>query len=226
MTTIHERIRSRRKIAGMTQADLAKKVGVARVSLTQWEIGATSPKGENLMALSRALGCSPQWLSDGREDAEIQPLKTWEAGEEDDQTLDLPYFREVQFAAGNGRTTAVEQGAGSLRFSRSILRDAGVDADHAACATNSGDSMADKILDGAGIGIDRSKLQIKDGKIYAIDHDGLLRVKYLHRLPGGGIKLRSHNKDGYPDEDYPADYAAAHIRILGWVFWWSSVDRW
>ena len=45
MTTIHERIRAQRKRAGMTQAELAKIVGVARVSLTQWELGETSPKG-------------------------------------------------------------------------------------------------------------------------------------------------------------------------------------
>lgn len=133
MTTIHERIRAQRKRAGMTQAELAKIVGVARVSLTQWELGETSPKGGSLMALSAALGVSPQWLQTGQDD-KLQDLQTWSEGQPDDETIDLPFFKEVEFAAGGGRTSVVEQPAACLRFSKNILRQAGVQPDHAACA--------------------------------------------------------------------------------------------
>lgn len=143
--------------------------------------------------------------------------------------VDLPYFEDVAFAAGDGSfLSQVGDHAGrNLRFLRETLRSAGVDIAHAACAKNSGNSMEDLIRDGATIGIDISKaeLPIRDGKIYAMFHGGILRVKYLHRLPGGGVRLRSHNRDEYPDEDLSREQLA-DFRVLGWVFWWSTVDRW
>lgn len=141
-----------------------------------------------------------------------------------DEDVALPYYKEVEFSAGSGVTHVIEERGRTLRFSRKNLKDAGVDPRDAACGCATGDSMADKIGDGATIGIDRSKTQIKDGKIYAIDHDGMLRVKYLHRLPNGGLKLRSHNQD-YEDEILSKD-DLEKVSILGWVFWWSSTDRW
>ncbi len=67
--------------------------------------------------------------------------------------------------------------------------------------------------------------RVVDGKIYALDHDGLLRIKFLYRLPGGGIRLRSFNRDEYEDESYTLDdVLEQRIVILGRVFWWSSLD--
>lgn len=81
------------------------------------------------------------------------------------------------------------------------------------------------ISDGSTIGIDRGRTEIRDGEIYAIDHDGMLRVKYLYRLPGGALRLRSENLTEYPDEILTAEQVAS-LRILGWVFWWSTVRTW
>lgn len=39
-------------------------------------------------------------------------------------------------------------------------------------------------MNGATIGIDRATTKIVDGEVYALEHDGMLRVKYLYRLPG------------------------------------------
>lgn len=142
-----------------------------------------------------------------------------------DDDVEIPIYKEVEMAAGDGTSHTVEINGRKIRFAKSSLRNAGVSAENAACATVSGDSMADKILDGATVGIDRGRTQIKDGKVYAIDHGGMLRIKYLHRLPGGGLKLRSHNKD-YDDEDLTSEQTQQNVRILGWVFWWSQVDSW
>lgn len=48
MTTIHERIKAQRKPTRMTQVELANIVGVARVSLTQWESGKGDPAQHGL----------------------------------------------------------------------------------------------------------------------------------------------------------------------------------
>lgn len=137
----------------------------------------------------------------------------------------LALLKEVELAAGEGAAHSIEVNGRKLRFSKATLRAAGVDIANAACATVSGNSMERLISDGATIGIDRGRTQIRDGEIYAIDHDGMLRVKYLYRLPGGGLRLRSENQDEHPDETYTGE-EARHIKVLGWVFWWSTIRKW
>lgn len=160
----------------------------------------------------------------------LMALEPWEDGDEPDpDEVDLPFFDDVSFAAGDG-SFLIQVGMNAqrkLRFLRATLEAAGVRIEDAACAKNSGTSMEDLIRDGATIGIDISKAQlpIKDGKIYAMFHGGMLRIKYLYRLPGGGVRLRSHNRDEYEDEDLFGD-KLNDFRVLGWVFWWSTVDRW
>ena len=46
---IGERIRDLRKKHRMTQAEVARKIGVSSPTITQWENNQTSPKGDNLI---------------------------------------------------------------------------------------------------------------------------------------------------------------------------------
>lgn len=155
----------------------------------------------------------------------IGMLSAWDSNTPlHDDEVAIPLYKEVEMAAGGGATEVVEVPGRLLRFAKSTLREAGVLESNAACATVNGRSMERLIMDGATIGIDRGTTQIIDGEIYAFDHDGMLRVKYLYRLPGGGLRVRSENDEEYPDEVLSAEQAA-HIRILGWVFWWSTVRR-
>ena len=72
-------------------------------------------------------------------------------------------------------------------------------------------------MNGATIGVDKSATRILDGEIYALEHDGMLRVKYLYRLPAGGMRLRSFNTTEHPDEEYSAEQIETQqIRILGY----------
>lgn len=81
------------------------------------------------------------------------------------------------------------------------------------------------ILDGAAIGFDMSDTSIYDGEIYAFNHDGMLRVKYLYRTPGGAVRVRSENSEEFPDELMTAEQWASEVNMLGRVFWWSTVRR-
>jgi phage repressor protein C with HTH and peptisase S24 domain len=151
----------------------------------------------------------------------LEPVAVWDDNTplEDDE-VEVPFYKEVEFAAGEGRSHALEINGRRVRYGKASLRSAGIDPTTAACAKNNGNSMEPLIQDGSLIGIDRAKTQIVDGEIYALDHDGMLRVKYVYRLPGGGLRLRSFNSDEHPDETYQAE-EAAKIRILGWVWTWS-----
>lgn len=68
MGTIGSRIKEKRLAAKMTQAALARLVGVERAAVSQWETGQSKTlKGENLLKVAEALGVSPRWLSSGKD---------------------------------------------------------------------------------------------------------------------------------------------------------------
>ena len=56
------RIRERREAAGLTQAELATRAGIGRVTLTRIERGEHSPRTETLTAIARALGAEVEDL--------------------------------------------------------------------------------------------------------------------------------------------------------------------
>ena len=67
--------------------------------------------------------------------------------------------------------------------------------------------------------------EVIDGDLYAVNHNGQLRVKQLYRL-AGGIRLRSFNRDEFPDEDYAySELEDEQLVILGHVFWWGMYAR-
>lgn len=59
------RIRERRKELEMSQESLANRLGVTKGTVSQWEQGRTTPSGENLYNLARALGVDAQWILRG-----------------------------------------------------------------------------------------------------------------------------------------------------------------
>jgi len=230
MNKLGDRLRQRRKELKLTQKQIAKSAKVSPSSVTQWESGDTSPKGENLFSVCRALQCSPDWLLYGKEGSAPEPSAEWLGGFDlwDSNTplrsdeVEIPFYTEVQLAAGNGSIASLENIGPKLRFAKSTLIRNGTDAAHAVCVKVAGNSMEPVIPDGASIGVDTSKKDIVDGKIFAINHDGMLRAKILYRLPGGGIRLRSFNADEYPDEHYSKEQSV-DIQIVGKVFWYSVI---
>ncbi len=135
-----------------------------------------------------------------------------------DDEVEVPFLKDIRFAAGNGFSDDImDYNNFKLRFSKATLRKQGVQYDNAVCITADGDSMEPVIPDGATVGIDRGNTTIKDGKIYAINHGGLLRIKILHKMPNEQVRIRSYNPDSAPEEVVDL----SEITILGKVFWWS-----
>ena len=66
--TTGERIRQARKSAGMTQAELAHKLGISAAGIAQWENDLRNPKIETLRKLADALGVTPGYLLYGDTD--------------------------------------------------------------------------------------------------------------------------------------------------------------
>ncbi|WP_460046743.1 LexA family transcriptional regulator [Pseudomonas sp. S2_H01] len=141
------------------------------------------------------------------------------------EELDIPLYTELP-TQNPGQTTVSETPNHRVKLARRILEAMDVVLQNAICVAMYGNSMADKIQDGSLIGVDRGRTHVIDGEIYALEHDGMLRVKYLYRLPGGGLRLRSHNAAEYPDEIFSAEQIQEqNIHILGWIFWWSTLNN-
>lgn len=137
--------------------------------------------------------------------------------------VEVPVYKETETAPGN--TIIAEAPGKKIRLPLHVLQSMNINIDHAICVAMVGNSMADKIQDGSVIGIDRGLTRIIDGEMYAMEHGGMLRVKYLYRLPGNGLRLRSHNSAEHPDELFTAEQIEQQgIRVLGWVFWWSTLN--
>jgi len=140
--------------------------------------------------------------------------------------IDVPFYNEVLCPDGSGKTRVAPIPGCRVRLSNSILQAMDVSLDQAICAPMIGNSMAQTIQDGSTVAIDCSLTQIVDGEIYALEQDGMLRIKYIYRLPDNGLRLRSQNPREYPDERLnAAEVQAQQIRILGWVFWWSTLNH-
>lgn len=56
---IGKRIRKQRIDSGLTQAELAAKLGVSRATISSWETDRTEPAMQDVQALAAAMGCQP-----------------------------------------------------------------------------------------------------------------------------------------------------------------------
>ena len=132
----------------------------------------------------------------------------------------VPFYQDIRLAAGNGFADDIaDYNNFKLRFSKATLRKQGVQYENAVCVIADGNSMEPVIPDGTTVGIDLGNKTIRDGKIYAINHGGLLRIKLLYNMPNEQVKIRSYNSEEHPDEI--ADLK--DISVLGKVFWYSGL---
>ena len=67
MKTLSERVKYRMDVLGLKGAQLAKKLGISRVSVFNWINGRTlSIRGDLLIKAAKELECDPTWLSTGQ----------------------------------------------------------------------------------------------------------------------------------------------------------------
>ncbi|UZT82108.1 helix-turn-helix domain-containing protein [Caproicibacterium sp. BJN0003] len=85
--TIGERITSLRKESGMTQNDLAKKIGSSRNTIACYEIGVRNPTGTATKSIAKEFGVKEEWLKTGE-------------GEKQDNTEAAVVAKIVQMLSG------------------------------------------------------------------------------------------------------------------------------
>ena len=71
--TLREKLIVLRDKAGLSQMELADRLGVSRQAVSRWESGDTTPTMDKLKSLARIYGVSLDWLCSDTADGE--PLK-------------------------------------------------------------------------------------------------------------------------------------------------------
>lgn len=237
MNKLGENIRRRISQLGTTQRSVASQAGVSHVLISRLVSGNIKTTGK-LSLIAKALGVTVEQLESGNFNSEpeqkdaqsnsigrhgLTQINSW-----DESTplaineVELPLFKEVELAAGHGRTQVQESVSEKLRFAKSTLTNIGINPESAACCIISGDSMEPILPNKSTVAIDTDNKTIVDGKMYAIDHGGLLRIKFLYRLPLGGVRIRSANRDEYPDEDIKGS-DLSDLTIIGRIFWYGVI---
>ncbi len=74
--TFGDRLAGAREAAGMTQADLARRLGVRLKTLTDWEDDLADPRANKLQMVAGLLNVSLMWLLTGRGDGLEAPPDT------------------------------------------------------------------------------------------------------------------------------------------------------
>lgn len=236
MMSIGKRVKNRRDEMGLTQAELAQKVGTSQQAIQQLEDGKTK-RPRYIPELSAALNCDIKWLLTGagssampshHPDSTIPPESEWvgvDAWDSNtplpDDEVEVPFLRDIEFACGDGRIADEDYNGFMLRFSKATLRRVGAKTDGSGvvCFPARGNSMEPVIPDGATVAVDIDNKRIVDGELYAINQDGFKRIKQLYRRPSGRLEIRSFNRDEHPDE--MADESS--VEIVGFVFWYSVI---
>lgn len=238
--TLGERLKQVRLEKGWSQTRLAEEATkFSDQILKQQNVYNIESRSSNttkfLTAFAKALGVNADWLDSGKGEKELnikeKKYLTEEIDSWDDETplnddeFEVPHYTEVHVSAGLSEGPVQEITDRKIRLAKSSARKAGAQIDTSFSYNITGDSMKGRIEDGSRCTADSSKKnQIKDGKIYVLRY-GVLRVtKYVYRRPDGGLTLKSENPDYPPIQIDPTDLD--QVEILGWVWDWSTMDRW
>lgn len=235
MNTFADRLNKALLEEGLSQEQLAKAVGLTQPAIQKLTSGKAK-SSRKILEISEALRVKPEWLGRGegpmREDgvkphhpgSTIPPESEWAGVEVWDSStplgedeVEIPYYKSIELAAGNGCSNNEDHNGFKLRFSKTTLRRAGADPKSVMAFPVHGNSMEPVLPNGTTVTVDNANKRIVDGGIYAIDQDEFFRVKLLYRLPGKKLSIRSYNKEEFPDEEADMD----DVKIIGRVIHYS-----
>jgi len=210
--------------AGISNADLARAVGVSRQAVTYWKSGRSVPSSAVAKQVADALRVDPVWLMTG---AGVSP-EGGNVGEFVPEDAPPPGYVAIKqfrlkFAAGTGGEPDWEEvhDSETVWYQASFFRKRGINPKRCKRACVIGDSMSPLLEDGDSILFEEERdfrpgvVQIADGAIYCLSVDGALKVKRLSRTRKG-IVLISENAAKYPPDEYEGE-DVERIRIYGRV---------
>lgn len=93
--SLYERIHDLRERSGMTQTDLAMRMGVTRSGVNAWEMGISKPSLDNLITLSRIFHTTTDYLL-GIENEDVIIINNFSMEEKELVTRLVRYIENMQ----------------------------------------------------------------------------------------------------------------------------------
>lgn len=186
---VGERIKQARLSFGLSQAELAKLVGVSERTIRNYESGEIK-KPYHLQKIAKALKVSPDWLLKG--------VGTLPEKQETSPTAVILYYPNVVVSSDLGTINESEKGL-RLYIDRTLLELLNIHtSQNLILACVSGDGMEPLISHGDCIIIEKTP-KAKNGEVVIANINGEVYVKKLFKDPfGKWIRLTSANPY-YPD---------------------------
>lgn len=224
----NECIRNRMTQLGLKQRDLVERTGASRGTVSIWINGPSSPEGEYLLKLARALQTTPDWLISGKgaadqpsqsEPKNVIPVTVWDTPEDLDPSKYVIIPRVcVRFSAGAGREISFEPDMHDKgnAYRLDWIRSKGLDPQRLIVVIVDGESMAPTLPNGSAMTTDTRKNtldHVVDGGVYAIRYGNELRVKRLRRRFDGALIIDSDNPAFAREIVEP--HQLEHIGIIG-----------
>ncbi len=185
--------------------------GVSRRTLSDWANNKTEPRAGAAIEIARATGVSITWLLGG-------PGEMVEPGggpEPDSGFAFLPFYEDVEAAAGRGAAVISDAAHSVIGFARDLLRESGASPQTCTVIRARGDSMTPTIPDGALLVVDHSQREVANGFITVIGIGEDILVKRVRRRLDGMIDLISDNAAYAPETLGPT--ALQQLRVIGRV---------
>ncbi|WP_083217962.1 S24 family peptidase [Pseudomonas sp. 37 R 15] len=208
---------------------LAKMAKVTPKACSKWLNGESMPGGAKMLALATALNVRVEWLEYGRGEMRESPVAVTDEGRTPPRSFDLNdepgYTGVLQLTArgstGDGDDNPHVEIRGVMAFKSAWLRANNLNQKHLDVIYASGNSMEPTINDGDVLLVDESRVEPKDGQIFAMQSEskGTI-VKRLVKSDFEGWIIRSDNPDKtrYGDETL-RDGEINEVRIIGRVVW-------
>jgi phage repressor protein C with HTH and peptisase S24 domain len=189
---------------GLTQVELAKRMGVNPNTISQYKTGERTPPMDKLEVLVGALGISlPEFFAC-----------------KDESKPDTVFIERLKARprAGTGGLETDGEHAGFYSFhSQFIARKRGTEKSMKIFEV-AGDSMSPTLSDGDLIMVNLADKDVRSGYIYLIRMEDELMVKRLENRPGGILLIRSDNSD-YADIPVNKNDPGIDLEVFGRMVW-------
>lgn len=222
---LKDRMRARMNELGLKAVDIHRMVGVSKTTVSFWLNGTNEVGGKNLLALSKALQCSPEWLKLGI-GAPGSDLATNKENHAQFAVNSSPEWTEVvpvikqHLSAGHGADgeSSSDMFDGEEQVDASRLHRHGIQPGHARIVKIKGDSMYPTLWDGDTALADTYVPRLISGKIYAFYFDGDLKVKrFTKRLDGTWLISSDNKEDPSLKDEVVSPAATQQLHIIAQV---------
>jgi len=212
-----DKAKSAMRVKGITQEKLASELGVSQGGLGHWLNGRREPSLDALEKMAKQLGYEmSDFIGDGSHSQLLQELSPVSS----DKYAFIKQY-DVKAACGDGYHNGdYAQVKNELAFRKSWLKETSLQEKHLSIITAHGDSMWPTINEGAILLLNSQFGRLESGKVYALLHNGEVRVKRLFDEFTGAWRIASDNpnKALYPDITLGAE-AMSGLQIIGRVVW-------